>query len=310
MTAAPGRRYPGDLIEIGRERLHVVVDGVGEPAVLLLGGLGEPWFDWDPTVALLQVRHRVVRYDRPGLGGSPPAAVRPTLVAEAERIAAVIDSLQLAQPVVVAHSVAALPAEAYARSHPGGIRGLVLVDPSWEPAARPRSRFAAQAAACAVRAAAAGLRAADRIGLSGRLGPQLWGLGRRMMARDRSVPAHAGAVWSQGWTAAAAFAELVAYRDWGADLQALRRVLPPPSMPVRVLTALGDLRSERRKQAWLAGHAQLAGLFPDGRQVVLPAVGHLVGLDDPDAVAAAVQDVVASSHQSRRRGLGPAGPDG
>ena len=117
------------LITSGGVPLHVVVDGQGEPAVLLLAGLGEPWFDWDPTVPLLAGRHRVVRYDRPGLGASPARRTYPTLAEEADRIAAVIDRYGLDRPVVVAHSAAALPAEACARRHPGGLSGLVLVDP-------------------------------------------------------------------------------------------------------------------------------------------------------------------------------------
>ena len=57
--------------------VHVVVDGEGPP-VVLYGGLGGNWFDWDEVVELLSGTCLVVRIDRPGYGFSPPSAEPPS----------------------------------------------------------------------------------------------------------------------------------------------------------------------------------------------------------------------------------------
>ncbi|MFC7744413.1 alpha/beta fold hydrolase [Nocardiopsis composta] len=72
---------------------------------------------------LLQDRYRVVRFDRRNL--------RPTLRSEAMRLAGLAEAAG-GPVVVVAHSVAALHAEAFARLRPELVCGLVLVDPSCE----------------------------------------------------------------------------------------------------------------------------------------------------------------------------------
>jgi 3-oxoadipate enol-lactonase len=50
--------------------LHHVVDG-GGPALLLSASLGTTHALWEPNVAALAERYRVVRYDHPGHGESP-----------------------------------------------------------------------------------------------------------------------------------------------------------------------------------------------------------------------------------------------
>ena len=87
--------------------------------------MGEGAETWDRLVPLLRAAgHRVGLLDRPG----PADGRAPTLTDEVARIDAGVAGL--GRPVLVAHSAAALPAEAYARRHPGRLAGLVLVDPS------------------------------------------------------------------------------------------------------------------------------------------------------------------------------------
>src|SRR5204862_292213 len=50
---------------IDGEAIHVVESGPADgPPLLLSGGLGEAWFDWTPTVELLEQRHHVINFDR------------------------------------------------------------------------------------------------------------------------------------------------------------------------------------------------------------------------------------------------------
>ncbi|WP_327086092.1 alpha/beta fold hydrolase [Nonomuraea sp. NBC_01738] len=114
--------------ERGPWRPHVVEDGSG-PAVLIAPGLGGACFHWDAVAAGLAPHCRVIRFDRPGLGRSPAAVTPPTLYGEAARLAGLAPG-HPEKVAVIAHSVAAWHAEAFARLHPLRVSRLVLVDPS------------------------------------------------------------------------------------------------------------------------------------------------------------------------------------
>jgi pimeloyl-ACP methyl ester carboxylesterase len=277
-------RLPGDLVTAGGDRLHVVSEGTGPP-VLLTSGLGGAWFDWMPVTSLLRHRYRVIAFDRPGLGGSPPSPGRRTLRREADLLAAL--ARWTGEPViVVAHSIAALHAEAFARLHPGRVRGLVLVDPSVEPRPHPYARTLTRLTPLAhLAGTVAGLTGVGRLA-----GPRVRrAIMRRICERgDVAPPEYVRAVSAHGHVLGALLAEDLEYRQMAADLLTLRVHRPFPAVPLRVITALGRVRSPRE---WRRAHTALAALSPRGRQVVLPGVGHMVQVDRPEAVAEAVTDL-------------------
>ena len=78
----------------------------------------------------LATQYRVVAVDRPGSGysvRSPGASA--ALYAQADVLAALIDTLQLGRPVVVGHSLGGAVALALAQRHPQRVAGLALVAP-------------------------------------------------------------------------------------------------------------------------------------------------------------------------------------
>jgi pimeloyl-ACP methyl ester carboxylesterase len=76
--------------------------GSGEPTVVLLHAIGSRR-DWDPVFDTLATTHRVIRFDLPGFGDSPPgAATPPEMAAEA---AAALDALGVERPVCVGLSI-------------------------------------------------------------------------------------------------------------------------------------------------------------------------------------------------------------
>lgn len=114
-------------------RTHVVVDGQGPP-LLYLAALGGNWFDFEQVTELLEDRWTVIRYDRPGYGFSEPlpAGQVPSIAAEVDRIDGVLDALGITEPVLlVGHSLASLYAEAYARSRPERVAGVIMLDGSY-----------------------------------------------------------------------------------------------------------------------------------------------------------------------------------
>ncbi|MFI9640825.1 alpha/beta fold hydrolase [Micromonospora sp. NPDC051925] len=267
----------------------------GGPGVLLCPGMGEGAATWDRLVPLLTADgYRVGRLDRPGSGGAPDDGRVPTLAAEVARIAAGVAGL--GRPVLVAHSAAALPAEAYARLHPGRLAGLVLVDPSLvEPSgAVGWGRLSVWSAGrvTAVAPVLAGLL--DRSGLARRLGP--WASLRSVRRMSVRPPDPVLAVpYGSGAVLVGALVEWLAHPAVAAQLAALRAGTDPPALPVRVLTALGDVPTPVGRAAWRSGHARLAASFPAGRQGVFRDARHLVHVDHPEAVAAAIGAVRGDS---------------
>lgn len=282
MTVPP----PGELVRVDGDLVHVVAQGSGMPPVVFSSGLGGAWFDWHPVTELLGDR-RVILFDRPGLGGSPPARRVPGLRDEAGRLAGL--ARWSGAPVdVVAHSMAAFHAEAFARLHPDLVRGMVLVDPSAEPYAPRHARWLGRLAPMAVHTGSIpGLGGLLRLGA-----PRLRGVVlRRISERGDIAPAElTRAVYTKPHVLGALLAEHAGYRQQAADLLALRESAPFPGIPLAVITALGDVRGDG--SAWTRAHAGLAALSPRGWQVVLPSTGHLVPLDRPEVVAAAVAEVV------------------
>jgi pimeloyl-ACP methyl ester carboxylesterase len=289
-TVNDGRATVSEVVNVGREQVHVVEEGPADgPPLLLSSGLGGAWFDWRPTVDLLRDRNRVIAFDRPGLGLSPAAVAAPTLRREADVLAALAE--RAGRPVIaVAHSMAGFHAEALARLRPDLVRGVVLVDPSYEPHPHEFVRFAAVATPLAT--AAGAFFGATR--LAKVLGP----LGRRTVLkytsrRDEPVPDEiVRSVYGRGTVLGTVIAEDIAYREQAVDLARLRERRPFPAVPLVVLTALGDVKSEAKKREWSEGHARLAEITPYGSQVDLPDSLHMVQLDRPDAVADAVAEVL------------------
>ena len=274
-------QLPGRFVDIDGDRLHVVDEGEGTPPVLISSGAGGAWFDWIPVAERLRARHRVVGFDRPGLGGSPPVRRVAGLREEADRLAGLA---RWAGPpvIVVAHSLAGFHAEAFARIHPGLVQGMVLVDPSAEPdEPRHARRFNRLAPAAGIAGWAAGLTGLPRFA-----GPRIRGLVmRRITERGDTAPAaFARAVYTRPHVLGAILAEHATYRQLAADLLALRESTGFPPIPLQVITALGDAGP-----GWERAHAELASLSPYGRQVVLSGAGHMVQIDRPEVVAEAVE---------------------
>jgi pimeloyl-ACP methyl ester carboxylesterase len=279
--------FPGELVAVEGDRLHVVSEGTGTPPVLLSSGMGGAWFDWIAVTELLRDRHRVVNFDRPGLGGSPPVRHRRAgLRGEADRLAAL--ARWTGSPVImVAHSLAGFHAEAFARLRPELVHGMVLVDPSAEQDAPSHAaRLNRLVPLADVAGLAAGMTGLARLG-----GARIRGMVMRWITErgDVAPPEYARAVYGRAHVLGTLLAEHAGYRQMAADLLTLRESAPFPDIPLQVITALGDVRGDGGR--WRGAHADLAALSPRGRQIVLPDTGHLVQIDRPEVIAEAVEDL-------------------
>ncbi|MGF1454805.1 MAG: alpha/beta fold hydrolase [Alphaproteobacteria bacterium] len=122
---------PDDMIEIAGTRLHVRDDGPeAAPAVIMVHGFGASLHTWEPWAEALAGDFRVVRFDLPGSGLSPPD---PTGVYTDERsielILALMDDKGLDRASVIGNSIGGRIAWTLAARHPDRVDRLVLIAP-------------------------------------------------------------------------------------------------------------------------------------------------------------------------------------
>jgi pimeloyl-ACP methyl ester carboxylesterase len=133
-TEADQRNFPapGQMVDVGGYRLHLLVTGrnTDAPTVILEAGTlaFSPYWAWvQPEIAGFT---RVVAYDRAGLGWSDPGPGP----RDAEHIAAELHTALhnagiLGPYILVAHSQGGLYAPVFAHLYPDEVAGLVLVEP-------------------------------------------------------------------------------------------------------------------------------------------------------------------------------------
>ena len=117
------------LISLGTRRLALTRSGYGSPVIVLEAGLGAESSEWRDVQRTLAAHARVCRYDRAGRGASD-AAVSPRrpadLVADLHTL---LHRAELAPPyVLVGHSFGGLLVRLFAQRHRAEVSGVVLVD--------------------------------------------------------------------------------------------------------------------------------------------------------------------------------------
>ncbi|HEY6796130.1 MAG TPA: alpha/beta fold hydrolase [Kineosporiaceae bacterium] len=213
-----------------------------------------------------------VAVDLPGLGDSPlPESVVPDLAVSADAVAALLDRLGVRRAVVAGVSMGGYVALALARSRPDLLAGLALIDTKAEADAEP-ARAGRERIAAAVEGEA-GTRALAPL-LDGLLGATTRAARPEVVRRvdDGLRRARAeGVAWSQRAMAVRpdATAELVGIAVPAVVVVGEEDGLTPPAQA-----------------------AALAAALPDAVLTVIPRAGHLSPLEAPDAVAAALLNLL------------------
>lgn len=276
---------PGRLVEIDGRRSHIQCTGSGSPTILLESGLDDrgSWA-WEPMLDELSRVSRVCAYDRSGfLWSEPRDGPR-----DAERIArelhALLDAASESPPyVLVGHSNAGLLMRVYDDLYPDEVAGFVFVD-----ASHPEQ---------------------DR-----RLPAEL----RRMIERRKSEPDHrwffklaapyrifaperATARTAYWWRS---FPDGVLNEARAIDVMSEQagRTGSLGDRPVVVLTAeipmemphVSEEGNAAMRRVWLDLQSELADLSTNSDHRVVEGAGHYIHRDRPEAVFAAIRDVVTS----------------
>lgn len=285
-------------------KLRVHCLGKGSPTVILESGLGDGAWSWRTTQPEIAKMTRVCGYDRAGLGLSQPAQGPRDVEAMSADLGVVVKAVSRGKPVVlVAHSLGGPIVRQYAYHHPDMVAGLVLVDPS---ADHQNERF---------RAILPDFDKMNRINYAPlqrckallEKGPIAEGAPEYKMCINKPPPdmpadlTHFHYAYNQS---PIHYGEVMAELESATgdanakEADAARHALG--DKPLLVLTAGAPARlpgstadqQKRFEQAWYEMHNEIAALSTRGRQRVVPGASHYIQGDKPEAVIAAVAEVL------------------
>jgi len=118
-------------IKTGAITTHYELSGPKDaPVVMLSHSLGSDLHMWDPQMAALEARWRVLRYDTRGHGGSDAPEGAYTLGQLVGDAASLLDALAIAKVHFVGLSMGGMIAQGFALSHPERLDRLALCDTS------------------------------------------------------------------------------------------------------------------------------------------------------------------------------------
>jgi pimeloyl-ACP methyl ester carboxylesterase len=126
-VAELGAGFISATAEVNGTRLHYVRGGAG-PAVVLLHGFPQDWYEFHRIMPRLAGTFTVVAVDLRGIGGSQATPGGYEAANLAEDIHQLVQQLALAPVYVVGHDMGGIVAYAYARLYAGELRGAMLLD--------------------------------------------------------------------------------------------------------------------------------------------------------------------------------------
>lgn len=124
-------RWTAGSIQANGINLHYYRTGGDKAPVVFAHGLTDNGLCWAPVVCALEGDYDCIMMDARGHGWSSAPASGYTNADHAADYAALIQTLELAQPAIVGHSMGGGTSAQLAASYPGLVRGAVLEDPPW-----------------------------------------------------------------------------------------------------------------------------------------------------------------------------------
>lgn len=229
---------------------------------------------WQPVADLMPAVD-VVLVDLPGMGASPLGAEPPSLDVGADGVAAVLDRIGAARAVLAGVSMGGQVALAFARRHRDRLAGLAMVDSRADADAEPARANRLRMAEAVL--GSAGLAVLEPM-LAGLLGATTQTQRPELVAQVRGwmqQPRPEAVAWSQRAMAARPDS---------------RPMLPSLNVPAAVVVGEEDTLSP------LPIAQDIAAGLPDCVLTVVPRAGHLSPLEQPDAVAAVLTDLLVRVH--------------
>ncbi|MFF3255869.1 alpha/beta fold hydrolase [Actinacidiphila glaucinigra] len=250
--------------------LACTVTGDGPPVVLVHAGVADHRM-WDDIVPGLAAHHTVIRYDMRGFGQSPPPAGP---FSEHDDLRRVLDHFGHERAHLVGASFGGRVALDFALAHPARVRSLAVFAPPW-PGYDWSPQMIAYDAAETEALAAGDLDAAVRVNLD------MWLYGPAR-GRDDVPAASADRLRGQMRTALSHQGAVEAHSRGRADGDVA--TLSVPTLVGVGLLDVPDFQDIARRYA---------ATIPGATLVEFPAAAHLVAVDAPADVTAALLPFLA-----------------
>jgi pimeloyl-ACP methyl ester carboxylesterase len=130
-----GAGFESGNVQVNGTSLHYVRGGKG-PALILLHGFPQNWYEFHKVMPRLAKRFTVVAIDLRGVGGSTVTPSGYDAANLAEDVRQCAEQLHLKQSYIVGHDIGGMVAYAFARKYPPTVRGVMILDvplPGLEP---------------------------------------------------------------------------------------------------------------------------------------------------------------------------------
>jgi pimeloyl-ACP methyl ester carboxylesterase len=122
-----GKEFTSETATVNGITLHYVLGGKG-PAVILIHGFPQDWFEYRGIMPRLAKRFTVIAVDLRGIGGSTATAGGYDAANMAEDVYQLISTLKLERVFIVGHDIGGHVAYAFVRRYPRVTRGAMILD--------------------------------------------------------------------------------------------------------------------------------------------------------------------------------------
>jgi pimeloyl-ACP methyl ester carboxylesterase len=270
------------MVDIGGYRLHLNCTGSGSPTVVIDAGAGDWSASWGWVQPEVAKTTRICTYDRAGMGWSEPSPYPRTAREFAKELHTLLVNANEPGPyVLVGHSMGGNTVRVYAHDYPQEVAGLVLVDAQKMPA-----EDAAPPAPAPVPGRFSLPSLLARTGLVRLLaGP---------LGLDQDMPETYQDAYL-AYTVAPRSVQAVVDETLG---------MAEGGWQARAVTTLGDLpiivlsRGQDQSADWTASQASFLQLSTRSEQLFAENSGHVIQIDQPEAVVGAILKMVEQVRNS------------
>jgi pimeloyl-ACP methyl ester carboxylesterase len=280
--AADMRAYPppGQMVDVGGYRLHINCTGAGSPTVVIDVGWGDWSLKWGVVQKEVAKTTQVCTYDRAGMGYSEAGPLPRNAEQFAKELYTLLKQANIPGPyVMVGHSLGGLPVRVFTHNYPTEVSGVVLIDSMnskqmTQPPTDIKPQTSSQSSGVSIpflvaRVGIVRLLAAP-LGLVQNLPPEANDAYTAFSVTPRSIQA-----WmDEGMGIPDSLAQAETVKTFG-------------NLPLIVLS-----RGLDQDKDWMAMQTELLQLSSNSQQLIADKSGHTIEIDQPDAAAGAIVQMV------------------
>lgn len=266
----------------GGVMMHARVEGLSNgPTIVLLHGANSSLQTWEPIVARLGAKYRVITMDLMGNGLTGPNPARDYgAAAHVHSIEALMRQLKVERFILGGASFGGWIAWHYALAHPEQVEALVLIDALGAPGVEPseRSPYALLTGNALTRRIALNITPRSMIASTVR-----YNFGRPELVTDEMIDRYWELIRYPGNRQAT-----IDRRDLGLPEPAKRAELARLKVPTLIIWGEADRRFGIAAAKWYAD------AIPGARLSLYPGIGHVPMEEAPDRTAADIDSFMAA----------------